>query len=188
MGNTELRGKVIWFLLTCRPDLLPADLKGQGRAEEHLALFYPATDEERLAMLHAMEKKIGMRIASSETEQFFLRHSAGVSGADVEAVLIRARMKSAMENEAALGEDDLKGARQDFVPLEIELQTLAAVPECASKSLLPATWTAAKSSVGPASLGPCCGPEPVPYSNSLPSRPAIACRISAGTRTGLPVE
>src|SRR4051794_22230814 len=26
MGNTELRGKVIWFLLTCRPDLLPVDL------------------------------------------------------------------------------------------------------------------------------------------------------------------
>ena len=49
MGNTELRGKVIWFLLTCRPDLLPVDLKRQGRAEEHIALFYPETEEERLA-------------------------------------------------------------------------------------------------------------------------------------------
>jgi len=38
MGNTELRGRVIWFLLTCRPDLLPVDLKRQGRAEEHIAL------------------------------------------------------------------------------------------------------------------------------------------------------
>ena len=51
MGNTELRGKVIWFLLTCRPDLLPVDLKRQGRAEEHIALFYPETKEERLALL-----------------------------------------------------------------------------------------------------------------------------------------
>jgi len=34
MGNTDYRGKVIWFLLTCRPDLLPVDLKRQGRAEE----------------------------------------------------------------------------------------------------------------------------------------------------------
>ena len=25
MGDTELRGRVIWFLLTCRPDLLPVD-------------------------------------------------------------------------------------------------------------------------------------------------------------------
>ncbi|MBN2353392.1 MAG: ATP-binding protein, partial [Spirochaetales bacterium] len=32
MGNTEYRGKIIWFLITCRPDLLPIDLKRQGRA------------------------------------------------------------------------------------------------------------------------------------------------------------
>ena len=41
MGNTEYRGKIVWFLITSRPDLLPVDLKRQGRAEEHLALFYP---------------------------------------------------------------------------------------------------------------------------------------------------
>ncbi|PYS51373.1 MAG: AAA family ATPase, partial [Acidobacteria bacterium] len=46
MGNTEHRGKVVWFLLTCRPDLIPVDLKRQGRAEEHIVLFYPDTEEE----------------------------------------------------------------------------------------------------------------------------------------------
>ncbi|HME89814.1 MAG TPA: AAA family ATPase, partial [Myxococcaceae bacterium] len=40
MGNTDYRGKIVWFLLTCRPDLVPVDLKRQGRAEEHVALFY----------------------------------------------------------------------------------------------------------------------------------------------------
>jgi len=40
--------------------LLPVDLTRQGRAEEHLALFYPHTDEERLAMLRAMQKKSGV--------------------------------------------------------------------------------------------------------------------------------
>jgi AAA+ superfamily predicted ATPase len=144
MGNTEYRGKVIWFLLTSRPDLLPVDLKRQGRAEEHLALFYPDTDEERRAMLRAMQKKSGMQIASAEAEEFFLKHSAGLSGADVEAVLIRARMKSALENEAALDEDDLKFALEDFIPpsypTEIELQTLAAVLECTSRSLLPEVY------------------------------------------------
>jgi AAA+ superfamily predicted ATPase len=141
MGNTEHRGKVIWFLLTCRPDLLPVDLKRQGRAEEHIALFYPQTDQERLAMLRAMQKKSGMKIASPEAEQFFLQHSQGLSGADVEAVLVRARMKSALENEAVLGEDDLKAALEDFIPpsypTEIELQNLVAVMECTSKSLVP---------------------------------------------------
>lgn len=141
MGNTEHRGKVIWFLLTCRPDLLPVDLKRQGRAEEHIALFYPRTEEDRLAMLRAMQKKSGMQIASPEAEQFFLKHSVGLSGADVEAILVRARMKSALEGDAALDEDDLKSALEDFIPpsypTEIELQTLAAVLECTSRSLLP---------------------------------------------------
>jgi len=41
MGDTRRRGKVIWFLMTSRPDLVPVDLKRQGRAEEHLALFPP---------------------------------------------------------------------------------------------------------------------------------------------------
>ena len=89
--HMNIRGKVVWFLLTSRPDLLPVDLKRQGRAEEHFALFYPHTEEERLLMLRAMQKKSGMQIASGEAEQFFLKHSEGLSGADVEAILIRAQ-------------------------------------------------------------------------------------------------
>jgi AAA+ superfamily predicted ATPase len=143
MGNTELRGKVIWFLLTCRPDLLPVDLKRQGRAEEHIALFYPDTDEERLALLRAMQKKTGTGISSPEAEKFFLEHAGArtLSGADIEAVLIRARMKSALENDTTVDIEDLKAALEDFIPpsypTEIELQNLVAVLECTSKSLLP---------------------------------------------------
>ncbi len=141
MGNTELRGKVIWFLLTCRPDLLPVDLKRQGRAEEHIALFYPDTDEERLALLRAMQKKTGTQLHSPEAEKFFLERAGTLSGADIEAVLIRARMKSALENEAAVDVEDLKAALEDFIPpsypTEIELQNLAAVLECTSRGLLP---------------------------------------------------
>ncbi|MBI1791841.1 MAG: ATP-binding protein [Acidobacteria bacterium] len=144
MGNTEFRGKVIWFLLTCRPDLLPVDLKRQGRAEEHIALFYPDTDEERLAMLRAMQKKTGTRVASEEAERFFLAAAGSLSGADVEAVLVRARMKSALEGDSAVDVEDLKAAIADFIPpsypTEIELQNLVAVLECTSKSLLPAKY------------------------------------------------
>ena len=141
MGNTEYRGKVIWFLLTSRPDLLPVDLKRQGRAEEHIALFYPHTDEERLAMLHVVLKKTGVTLASPEAEAVFLKHAAGLSGADVEAILTRARMQNVMENQPTLQASDLVAALEDFIPpsypTEIELQTLVAVLECTSKSLLP---------------------------------------------------
>jgi SpoVK/Ycf46/Vps4 family AAA+-type ATPase len=122
------------------------DLKRQGRAEEHIALFYPETDEERLAMLRAMQKKTGTQIQSSEAEKFFLEHCSRLSGADIEAVLIRARMKSSLENEVAVDADDLKAAIEDFVPpsypTEIELQNLVAVLECTSRSLLPEKYRA----------------------------------------------
>jgi AAA+ superfamily predicted ATPase len=141
MGNTEYRGKVIWFLLTCRPDLLPVDLKRQGRAEEHIALFYPDTDEERLGMLRAMQKKTGTQLQSEKVEQHFLKNCSTLSGADIEAVLVRARMRSALDNKSAVDQTDLEWAMQDFIPpsypSEIELQNLVAVQECTSRSLLP---------------------------------------------------
>ena len=144
MGNTDLRGKVIWFLLTSRPDLLPVDLKRQGRAEEHIALFYPETDEERLAMLRAMQKKTGASLPSPEAEKFFLDRCGQLSGADVEAILTRARMKSVLANSAAIGLDDVQSALEDFIPpsypTEIELQNLVAVLECTSRGLLPAKY------------------------------------------------
>ena len=62
----------------------------------------------------------------------------------MEAVLIRARMKSVLENEAAIDLDDLKSALEDFIPpsypTEIEMQNLVAVLECTSRSLLPAKY------------------------------------------------
>lgn len=141
MGNTEYRGKVIWFLLTCRPDLLPVDLKRQGRAEEHIALFYPDTPDERRALLRAMLKKTGLPSFSADLEQFFLDHSGNLSGADIEAVLIRSRMRAALEKKTAVDEGDLKAAVEDFIPpsypTEIDLQNIVAVLECTSKNLLP---------------------------------------------------
>src|SRR5271156_2481105 len=141
MGNTELRGKVIWFLLTCRPDLLPVDLKRQGRAEEHIALFYPETVEERLALLRAMQKKIGMARFPEEIEKLFLQQSGNLSGADIEAVLIRSELRSRLLKKTSVDTEDLKATLEDFIPpyypTEIDLQNLVAVLECTSKSLLP---------------------------------------------------
>jgi hypothetical protein len=94
-----------------------------------------------------MQKKTGVQIGSPDAEKFFLSHCAGLSGADIEAVLIRASMKSALENEKAVDLDDLKAALEDFVPpsypTEIELQNLVAVLECTSRSLLPQKYRVA---------------------------------------------
>jgi len=139
MGNTFYRGKIVWFLLTCRPDLLPIDLKRQGRAEEHLALFYPQTDAERQELFTAMQKKTKVKVEVPDFSKLTNGHP--FSGADIEAILIRAKFKAATDGRDQVTPADVEAVVKDFVPpsypLEIELQNLVAVQECTSRELLP---------------------------------------------------
>ncbi|RPJ09001.1 MAG: ATP-binding protein [Spirochaetaceae bacterium] len=141
MGNTEYRGKIIWFLITCRPDLLPIDLKRQGRAEEHLALFYPETIEEKMDLFNILVKKLSLKLQKVNIVDLFKRHRFDFSGADLEAILIRAKFVSAMNNHVNITREDLEQTVRDFVPPayphEIELQNLVAVLECTSREMLP---------------------------------------------------
>ncbi len=141
MGNTEYRGKIIWFLITCRPDLLPIDLKRQGRAEEHLALFYPETLEEKEDLFATLVKKLELRMQKTNVAELFRRYKYEFSGADLESVLIRAKFLSAMNNHVFVTKGDLEETVQDFMPPayphEIELQNLVAVLECTSREMVP---------------------------------------------------
>ncbi len=141
MGNTEYRGKIIWFLITCRPDLLPIDLKRQGRAEEHLALFYPETVEEKEDLFATLVKKLALRIQKVNVPDLFRRYRYEFSGADLESVLIRAKFLSAMNNHVFITKGDLEETIHDFMPPayphEIELQNLVAVLECTSREMVP---------------------------------------------------
>ena len=95
MSDTRFRGKIIWFLVTARPDLMPVDLKRQGRAEEHIALFYPSTREDREELLQVMMRKTGIEIPSSEIPDALLDGERTFSGADMEALLTRAKFRAA---------------------------------------------------------------------------------------------
>ncbi len=141
MGNTEYRGRIIWFLITCRPDLLPIDLKRQGRAEEHLALFYPATDAEKEALFDTLVRKLALSIRKFPVGDLLKRFKYEFSGADLEAVLIRAKFRAAMDGRSFVTREDMDEILADFVPPayphEIELQNLVAVLECTSKEMVP---------------------------------------------------
>jgi len=213
MSDTRYRGKIIWFLVTARPDLMPVDLKRQGRAEEHIALFYPTTREDREELLRVVMKKTGIQTPMTEIPESLLSGERTYSGADMEALLTRAKFRAAAhpstqaapateaakpegeaakpegeaakpegeaakpEGEAAKPEGEaappaeaegakpegeaappplppaapgvvtkavLEQAVADFIPpsypLQVELQTLAAVMECTSRALLPAAY------------------------------------------------
>lgn len=146
MANTEYRGKIVWFLITCRPDLLPIDLKRQGRAEEHLALFYPDTDEEYDDLFRIMLKKSGLKTSVQSIKEV-VADPTGLSGADIEAILARAALISdagATEGDDSVSPDILRRTFEDFIPasspLERELQILVAVQECTSREVLPAAY------------------------------------------------
>jgi SpoVK/Ycf46/Vps4 family AAA+-type ATPase len=141
MGNTEYRGKIIWFLITCRPDLLPIDLKRQGRAEEHLALFYPETIEEKQELFQTLIRKLKLKVQSVDIVELFRKYKYDFSGADLESVLIRAKLLAAMNNHVIITGEDLDETIRDFnppsYPHEIELQNLVAVLECTSREMIP---------------------------------------------------
>lgn len=141
MSDTRNRGKIIWFLMTARPDLMPVDLKRQGRAEEHLALFAPHTKEERIELFEAMKKKTDLQLTETYMPKMIEEGTKSFSGADMEAALTRAKFRAAAEGTEKVSPEQLDKALADFLPPtypeEVELQTLSAVIECTSKELLP---------------------------------------------------
>jgi SpoVK/Ycf46/Vps4 family AAA+-type ATPase len=146
MANTEYRGKILWFLITSRPDLLPIDLKRQGRAEEHLALFYPQNEEEYDALFKIMLKKSGLETSVTSMREVS-GDPAGLSGADIEAILARAALAADAGGHGAdqpIPPEVLKRTFEDFISasshLERELQILVAVQECTSKEVLPEAY------------------------------------------------
>lgn len=142
MSDTENRGKVIWFLITARPDLMPVDFKRQGRAEEHIALFYPESIEEKKELLQVMLGKTGLSyIPLDEFDEDFFDDMSIKSGADMEAALTRAKFKAASLGLDKVTFDVIAQVFADFLPPtypeEIELMNYAAILECTSKELLP---------------------------------------------------
>lgn len=142
MGDTRYRGQIIWMLLTCRPDLLPIDLKRQGRCEVHIPLFAPQDSAEITTMFRAMAKKNKVLLADDAIPE--VSPDRQLSGADLESVLLSARRKSLLAGRGQVLRDDLAAALDEFIPsaqgLEKELQELAAVLECTERSFLPAIW------------------------------------------------
>ena len=145
MGDTRNRGKILWFLITCRPDLLPIDLKRQGRAEEHVPLFYPETPGEYDEIYRVMLKKLGIKTAVANVSDVAEAKSLlGMSGSDLEAVLVRATLEAEAAGVSEVTAEHLQRAFSDFIPpansREREMQVLVAVLESTSRELLPAKY------------------------------------------------
>ena len=142
MGDTRYRGRIIWMLLTCRPDLLPIDLKRQGRAEVHIPLFYPDNEEEIQEMFRVMARKnnIDVNLDDLKLDE---RHQE-LSGADIESVVLTSRRIALVNKRDEVTTDDIEQSLKDFVPsaqgLEKQMQEVAAVLECTQLDFLNKKW------------------------------------------------
>ncbi|MFN7647448.1 MAG: ATP-binding protein [Acidobacteriota bacterium] len=139
MGDTRYRGKILWMLLTARPDLLPIDLKRQGRAEVHIPLFYPADAAQVRSMFLAMARTAHTPLAEEDSPP--IPHLGQLSGADVEGIVGRAARQSLLAGAAGITREALAAAVAEFLPstqsLEKEMQEIAAILECTDRQFLP---------------------------------------------------
>jgi SpoVK/Ycf46/Vps4 family AAA+-type ATPase len=139
MGDTRYRGRIVWMLLTARPDLLPIDIKRQGRAEVHIPLFYPSDDDELRQLFIIMAKKLGTKLRVEDIPPIPQRGM--LSGADIEGIVGRAWRKSLLAGEQQITPESLADVIAHFMPstegLERELQEIAAMIECTDREFLP---------------------------------------------------
>jgi SpoVK/Ycf46/Vps4 family AAA+-type ATPase len=142
MGDTRYRGKIIWMLMTSRPDFLPIDLKRQGRAEVHIPLFYPQDEAEFREMFRVMAKK--NKVALAEDALPSVPTDRGLSGSDIESILLSAKREALTAGKTEVTRADLEKALSEFIPsaqgLEKEMQEIAAVLECTQQSFLTPRW------------------------------------------------
>lgn len=144
MGDTRYRGQIVWMLLTCRPDLLPIDLKRQGRAEVHIPMFYPQDEAEFRAMFLAMGRK--NKVALTPDVVPVVEVERHLSGSDIESIVITARRRAVTAGRSEVQKQDLEETLREFIPsaqgLEKEMQELAAVLECTQVNFLTPAWRA----------------------------------------------
>ena len=139
MGDTRYRGRIIWMLLTARPDLLPIDLKRQGRAEVHIPLFYPTDEQEISKMFVILAGKLGTKLSPDAVPA--IPQKGMLSGADIEGMVGRAWRASLLAGQDHITKEALAEVVAQFLPstqnLERELQETAAMIECTDRQFLP---------------------------------------------------
>ena len=97
-------------------------------------------------LLRVMLRRTNLKIKMDEIPEALLNGERVFSGADMEALLTRAKFRAAADGrtKGKVSKRILQEVVEDFMPptypLEIELQTLVAVLECTSRALLPAQY------------------------------------------------
>lgn len=148
MSDTANRGRVLFVLMTNRPDKIDIDLKRAGRLDRKIPFFYPQTlaDVETIVRAQLKKNKVTNELKFPEDHDA-LKPAIGMSNADIEAVVLLAsdyasqRAEIAGQKEVPVSADDLNRAAHDYLPPRdtemLEFMELLAVFEASNRRMLP---------------------------------------------------
>jgi SpoVK/Ycf46/Vps4 family AAA+-type ATPase len=145
MSDTSNRGRILFIVMTNRPDKLDVDLKRAGRLDRKIPFLYSQNPEDVERVAAASIKKNGVRTSVDlpAIRDTFSAKLVGYSNADVEAVILMANDDAAREagGDAAVTAAHLQRAAADYFPSRdvelLEYMELLAVFEASSRRLLP---------------------------------------------------
>ncbi|HET6438630.1 MAG TPA: ATP-binding protein [Anaeromyxobacter sp.] len=142
MADTEIRGRVVFVVMTNRPDKLDADLKRAGRLDRKIPFFPPQDAEEVEPVLLALLRRHQLDHALE-----FPRDRAagsaplcGYSQAEIEQVILLAAERAGGPVTPA----EIAAAIHDFLPSRdrdmLDYMELVSVFEASNRRLLPRRW------------------------------------------------
>jgi SpoVK/Ycf46/Vps4 family AAA+-type ATPase len=143
MSDTENRGRVLFVLMTNRPDKLDVDIKRAGRLDRKIPFLYPQTGEEVVGVLKAQLRKQKVKSEVAFPRDLPLAEKlCGYSNADLEAVVMLAADYAAEKDpDAPLQPAHLERAITDYLPSRdvtmLEYMELLAVFEASNRRMLP---------------------------------------------------
>jgi len=145
MSDTSNRGRILFLVMTNRPDKLDVDLKRAGRLDRKIPFLYSQTPEEVEEVARALFRKNRVRtdVDLAAIRETFSRPLVGYSNADVEAVILQANDQQAQDGgpDAPVDAAHLTAAAADYFPSRdtelLEYMELLAVFEASSRRLLP---------------------------------------------------
>jgi SpoVK/Ycf46/Vps4 family AAA+-type ATPase len=148
MSDTSNRGRILFLVMTNRPDKLDVDLKRAGRLDRKIPFLYSQTAEEVEAVANALLKKNAIVTAVNfiALRENFSQKLIGYSNADVEAVILMANDDAARAGATTVSADNFTHAASDYFPSRdsemLEYMELLAVFESSSRRLLPPKYAA----------------------------------------------
>ncbi len=145
MSDTTNRGRILFLVMTNRPDKLDVDLKRAGRLDRKIPFLYSQTPEEveNVTRAQIRKNKVKTDVDLVSIRDDFGKKLVGYSNADVEAVVLLANDDAAREagGEATVQAAHFVKAAQDYFPSRdvelLEYMELLAVFEASSRRLLP---------------------------------------------------